>query len=229
MNQRITKGIILTRTEFGEADRIITMLTPDNGKLRLMARGVRRPKSKLAGGVELFSVSDISFIKGKGEIGTLISARLVSHYGNIVKDVQRTMLGYELIKQLNKATEDAPETEYFELLLELFAALDELTIPLEIIRFWFAAQMLELAGYTPNLVTDTTGEKLQADQSYSFGFDDIAFSPQQGGRFQASHIKFLRLSFNNSPKLLAKVQGNAELLPKLLPVVEALYATHVQR
>ena len=120
MNQLTTQGIILSRTDFGEADKIITLLTPDHGKLRLMARGVRRAKSKLAGGVELFSVSDITYIKGRGEIGTLISARLITHYGRIVRDVTRTMLGYELIKQLNKVTEDEPEAEYFTLLEQTF-------------------------------------------------------------------------------------------------------------
>jgi DNA repair protein RecO (recombination protein O) len=73
MQQLQTRGIILSRTDFGEADRILTVLTPQQGKLRLMAKGVRKIKSKLAGGIELFSVSDITYIRGKGELGTLIS------------------------------------------------------------------------------------------------------------------------------------------------------------
>ncbi|MDB5181251.1 MAG: repair protein RecO, partial [Candidatus Saccharibacteria bacterium] len=113
MKQITTTAIILSRTDFGEADRILTLLTPDHGKLRLIAKGVRRIKSKLAGGIELFSVSDIVYIKGRGDIGTLISTRLIRHYGKIVSDVTRTMLGYDLIKMLNKATEDEPEDDYF--------------------------------------------------------------------------------------------------------------------
>jgi DNA repair protein RecO (recombination protein O) len=85
MNQIITTAIILRRTDFGEADRILTLITPDHGKIRLMAKGVRRPKSKLAGGIELFSVSKISYIKGRSEIGTLVSAQLNTHYGTIVR------------------------------------------------------------------------------------------------------------------------------------------------
>lgn len=65
MNQIVTKGIVLSRTEFGEADRIITVLTTDHGKIRLIAKGVRRIKSKSAGGIELFSVSDITYIPGR--------------------------------------------------------------------------------------------------------------------------------------------------------------------
>src|ERR1700757_3472845 len=100
MKQLLTTGIILSRTDFGEADRIITVLTPDHGKLRLMARGARKPKSKMAGGIELFSVSDLTFIEGKGEIGALISSRLHSHYGHIVENIERVQLGSELIKML---------------------------------------------------------------------------------------------------------------------------------
>jgi len=60
VKQFVTTGLVLSRTDFGEADRIITVLTPDHGKLRLMAKGVRRMKSKLAGGIDLFTVSDLT-------------------------------------------------------------------------------------------------------------------------------------------------------------------------
>ncbi len=230
MNQLTTQGIILSRTDFGEADKIITLLTPDSGKLRLMARGVRRAKSKLAGGVELFSVSDITYIRGRGEIGTLISARLVKHYGKIVRDVTRTMLGYELIKQLNKVTEDEPETEYFTLLDQVFQSLDDAAIPVELIRFWFAARLLGQAGYTPNLYTDANGDKLSAETAYSFDFDAMNFEAHTAGTFTAQHIKFLRLAFSgNHPKILSQVQGGGELLPELLSMTQALLVNHVQR
>src|SRR5664279_3509870 len=125
MRQIVSEAIILNRIDYGEADRILTLLTPDYGKLSLVAKGVRRIKSKLAGGIELFSVSDITFIKGRGEIGTLVSTRLKKHYGAIVTDYERTMLGYELIKRLHRVTEDQTESEYFDLLREAFEALND--------------------------------------------------------------------------------------------------------
>src|SRR5262249_39953652 len=148
------------RTDYGEADRILTLLTPDYGKLSLLAKGVRRVKSKLAGGIELFSVSEITFIKGRGEVGTLVATRLVKQYDHVVGDLDRTMLGYELIKLLNKATEDEPEAVYFELLQHAFVALDDVTIPVEVVQLWFNAQLLRLSGHTPNLETDSQGQKL---------------------------------------------------------------------
>src|SRR5690606_26709760 len=113
----------------------------------------------------------------------------------IVEDLDRTMLGYELIKQLNKATEDHPEPEYFELLHKMFEALDDAQISLELARFWFAAQLLRLGGHAPNLRTDTTGQALDAGKMYGFDFGSMALQPQANGAISADHIKFLRLSF----------------------------------
>ncbi len=133
-----------------------------------MARGVRKPKAKLAGGIELFSVSDISFIRGRGEIGTLISARLDVHYGRIVQDIDRVQTGYELIKLIDKVTEDEPEDEYFYLMEQALKALDDAGISLDLIRAWFNANLLKLAGHAPNLETTAAGDKLsEGKDTYS--------------------------------------------------------------
>ncbi len=229
MNQIQATGIVLTRTDFGEADRIITMLTPNYGKLRLMARGVRKPKSKLAGGIELFSISDISFIQGRGEIGTLISTRLKIHFGRIVQNIDRVQLGYDLIKGLNRATEDEPEAEYFVLLEHALAALNDANISIELIRAWFQSQLLRLAGHSPNLVTGTNGQKLSSDQTYNFDYDAMSFAPHDKGSFKASNIKALRLLFSqNTPAILYKVQGLNETLPKLMPLIQTMLTSYIR-
>lgn len=222
MKQLVTEVIILSRTDFGEADRILTVLSPEYGKLRLLAKGVRRVKSKLAGGIELFSVSTITFVKGRGEIGTLVSTRLVKHYSHIVEDLQRTMLGYELIKQLNKTIEDEPEPEYFTLLHQAFEALDDHDIPLPVVRMWFTAQLTRLGGHTPNLKTDEQGRKLVADQLYDFDAEHMRFVTNPlDGRFNANHIKFLRLVYaGNTPQALMQVRGLGTLLRDCSPLFD---------
>ena len=229
MKQLVTQGIILSRTDYGEADRIITLLTPDYGKLRLMAKGVRKVKSKLAGGIELFSVSHITFIQGKSEVGTLVSTRLISHYGTIVKDIGRVQLGYELIKVLNKSTEDNSDPEYFELLQQAFEALNDKAIGSELILVWFQARLLELAGHRPNLQTDTTGKALEAGKTYDFSFDDMAFMLRANGHFAATHIKFLRLLFSpNQPKNLQKIDGVERMLKACAPLVRTMAQTYIR-
>jgi len=221
--QHVTTGIVLTRVDYGEADRIITLITPDAGKLRLMAKGVRRVKSKLAGGVELFSVTNITYIKGRGDIGTLVSSRLVTHYGHIVQSIDRTMLGYDLIKQLNKATEDEPEPDYFHLLDQAFAALNDGSVSLELIRLWFAAQLLRLSGHTPNLQTEPDGTKLAAEKTYEFSFDDSSFVSRPDAPYGADDIKFLRLVFSgNAPLVLAKVANVAALTERTWQLVSLM-------
>lgn len=230
MKQLVTPAIILSRTDYGEADRILTMLTPEYGKLHLLAKGVRRVKSKLAGGIELFSVSTITFIQGRSGagLGTLVSTRLDKHFGHIVQDLDRTMLGYELIKQLNKITEDQAEAAYYHLLQQAFEALDDAAVPLPVIQFWYQAQLLRLGGHTPNLHTDVYGNKLEADKLYDFSFEEMSFDPRERGRFNAGHIKFLRLSFaGTSAKLLVQVQGSDVLVKALAPQVLAMTQTYL--
>lgn len=220
MKPLLTRAIVLSRTDFGEADRIITVLTPDHGKLRLMAKGVRKPKSKLAGGIELFSTSEITYIKGRGEIDTLISARLTKHYGNIIKDIIRVQLGYELIKTLHRATEDQLEDEYYELLETGFRALDNNEISADLIKLWFTAQLLRYSGHMLNLTTDVSGSKLEAKKTYVFDFDSMSFNPHPEGNFAADHIKFLRLVFSgSSPQLLNQIKRREELMQATLPLI----------
>jgi DNA repair protein RecO (recombination protein O) len=229
MRQFRTQAIILNRTEYGEADRIITFLTPDHGKVPAIAKGVRRSQSKLAGGIELFSVSDLSFIIGRSEINTLRSSRLIKHYGNIVKDLDRTNSAYTIIKKLDKATEEQPEPAYFYLLQDGFEALDDSAVSLELINTWFDMQLLRLAGHTPNLRTDDKGQKLLPDKKYSFDSENMRFHQDGRGKFSADHIKFLRLGFSpNSVKSLARVKGFLALSAETKAVVQSVSTTYIR-
>lgn len=229
MRQLVTTGIILGRINYGEADRILTVLTPQQGKLHLIAKGVRRPKSRMAGGVELFSTSQLTYLAGRSGLGTLVSSRLDTYYSNIVKDIERVQLGYELIKQLNKATEDNPEPEYYDLLQMGFASLNNDRIDLELLKLWWYAQLLRLSGHGPNLSTDTQGNKLAADQMYTFDVDDVAFALGPNGHFSSGHIKTLRLFFDgHAPLKLQQVTGLSQTLPDLAPLLRTMLETYIR-
>jgi DNA repair protein RecO len=228
-NQIITTGMVLARTDFQEADRILTILTPDCGKQRVIAKGVRRQRSKLAGGIELFSVSDLTILPGRGELGTLVSSRLKTHYGNIVKDIQRTMLGYELLKRMNKLTEDAAGQEYFDTLNAAFMGLDDLELPIELAELWFTMQLLRITGHTPNLKTDDKGQPLDADKKYLFDFDAMSFSKQAKGPFNAKHIKLMRLGRGTeSPVILKQVTDASAFAPDTLKLAKNILQLHVR-
>jgi DNA repair protein RecO (recombination protein O) len=226
----VTKGIVLRRLNYAEADRILTFLTPDQGKVTAIAKGVRKSKSKLAGGIELFSISDISYIPGRREIGTLISARLEKHYDNIVKETTRTNIGFECIKTINKATEEAAESGYFDILRCAFEGLDDLELQPEITSVWFSMQLLKLAGHAPNLQTDLLGKKLDASKTYNFYFDDMKFGEGNGeGKFTAHIIKFLRLGLQaKNPLVLGRVAGVEELTAASQPLVISMLRNYVR-
>jgi DNA repair protein RecO (recombination protein O) len=229
MKQLSTKGIILSRTNYGEADRIITILTPDDGKVRLIAKGVRKIKSKLAGGIELFAVSHITYIKGRGEIGTLISTRLIHYYRFIISDLDRTMAGYEFIRQLNRATEEMSEPEYFNVLETCFSALNNQTINLNLIQNWFAMQLLRLSGQMPHTDKDSTGQNFSNDVNYTFSFDSMSFVPHKTGQFNIRHIKILRLNLNNnSPKVLQRITGVEDLSRDITPLIQTMFRTYIR-
>lgn len=229
IKQTVTKAIVLSRTNYQEADRILTVITPDQGKLRLVAKGVRKSRSKMAGGIELFSVNEISFIRGKGQLATLTSSRLTKHFGSITGDINRTMLGYDLIKLLNKVTEDAPEPEYFELLTDALTALDSAKIDQDLIQLWFSAQLLRIAGHTPSLRVDAGGKPLTQDGKYLFSYDDMAFAPHPEGMYRADHIKFLRLVLSgNKPNVLKQIEGVEKLIKPTLQLIQTILPNHIR-
>lgn len=229
MNQIVTTGIILTRTDYGEADRILTILTPDHGKIKVMAKGVRKIKSKLAGGIELFCESQISLIKGKGEIDTLVSTRLLKNYGSIVKNYERTMLGYEHIKQLNKATEDGAGKEYYDLTVKLLGGLDDPDLPNVFCRLWFELNLLKLAGVSPELKKDLKEHPLKAEKTYKFNLDEMTFEEQSEGPYNSGHIKLLRLGLGlQLPNELAKVRVGGDVIRGCLGLVNSMLRTYLR-
>ncbi|MBA2279006.1 DNA repair protein RecO [Candidatus Saccharibacteria bacterium] len=222
MNNLATSGIILRRIEYGEADRIITFLTAEYGKMTAIAKGVRKQNSKLAGGVELFSVSELHFIKGRKEIDTLVSTRLQKHFGSIVKDVRRTEIGFLMLKVAYKTIEDGAGQEYYPVLEDGLSALNELSIPAVLSELSFDMRVLQLLGHVPKFNVDQKGDAIGEADSYQFDFDLVKFIPAGGGLFTKNHVKLLRLLAHNSPLTLKAVQNVEQYCDDLAPLVRHL-------
>lgn len=212
MTAQRTRAIVLRRTNYGEADRVLQLLTPE-GRRSVMAKGVRREKSKLAGGIELFAVSDVVISSGKGDLGILTSARLVQFYRHILEDYDRLQFGYEVIKHVAAATETVDEPEWFEVLQEVFAGLDAQSIPRQLVEAWFYLRYAALLGRELSLVNDVDGNRISADQRYSYDVGEQGLRQSAGGDLTADHIKFLRLLSSKSLKIMAQIGGVGEVLP----------------
>lgn len=227
--QIATTAIVLSRINYSEADRIITCLTPDSGKVSLIAKGVRKQHSKLAGGIELFSVANISFIRGKGEIGTLTSSRLINYFSNIVSDLKRTKTGFKFLKIINQTTEDQAGEEWYELIKGALEALDNQNLALELIELWFSLQWLKLSGHSPNLKIDTHKKLLQPGDNYFFDFDKMAFLQNPKGAYGADHIKLLRLAIaSTNPVKLGQITDSRSVMPRSADLSRAMLAQFVR-
>lgn len=183
-----------------------------------MARGVRKEKSKLAGGIELFAVSEVVLGEGKGTLGILTSARLEQFYRHILEDYDRLQFGYLVIQAVTHATETVDEPEWFELLKEVFMGLDVLTIPLPLVQAWFYIRYAALLGHELNLDRDTDDALLQADLTYRYDSGDQGLREVEGGEITGEHIKLLRLLAGRSLKVLVQVGGLGAILPTALQV-----------
>jgi DNA repair protein RecO (recombination protein O) len=212
-----TQAIVLRRTNYGEADRILQLLTPD-GKVSVMAKGVRREKSRLAGGIELFAVSDVVLGEGKGDLGILTSARLVHFYNHILEDYDRMQFGYVAIKLITKASEMLDEPDWYEILAETYQGLDAHSIALELVQTWFYLRYSALLGHELSLTTDVNGEKLLADQAYRYDVGEQGLREVVGGEITSDHIKLMRLIASKSLKTLAQIGGIDAILSECLYV-----------
>lgn len=227
MKQHTTKAILLKRIEFGEADRIITALTPDVGKVTLLAKGVRKSKSKLAGGLELFSTTDITYIDGKSDVKTIIGTKLDEHYRAIVGNMESTMTAYELLKLTHAFTEDEVDEEYFRLLQTGFVSLNAGEVSVVHVYVWFCIKLLELSGHAINCDKQLDGSPFKEDRTYQFSYDDMSFFATEEGPYEPSHIKLMRLLVKISrPELLLKVHNTDMLLQSLHDLVRRAVRLH---
>ncbi|MDP4000373.1 MAG: DNA repair protein RecO [bacterium] len=169
-----TKGVVLRTINVGEADRILEIFTDDRGKLRAVARGVRKIRSKLAGHLEPFTYVDLLLAKGKGDLPVIAGAKALSHYQGIRTDLDRVAVASylsELVGKLN-ADEDVSR-QVLSLVRAAFSALEGGYEP-RLVADYYQWQAITLAGLRPDLYACVEcGRKLFPNE--------LAFSPGLGG------------------------------------------------
>lgn len=216
-----TRAIILRRTNYGEADRILTILTPEYGQQAVIARAVRREKSKLAGGIELFAVCELGLVRSSTNtdgMWTLTSSRIVTFYDQIMTDYDRLQFGYETVRQIANLSNAIAAPELYQVLDDVLAALNNLSVDLRLVKTWFYLHLARLRGGELNLWTDSNGMKLVEGANYSYDtVEGVFVYVENGGKFTTEVIKLLRLLDANSATLLARLNTiNGEVICQAL-------------
>lgn len=220
MKNEKLKAIVLRRTNYQEADRILDLVTP-LGKRSVIARGVRKEKSRLAGSVELLCESEIVLTKSnKSSLAILTSARLIRFYGNILKSYDRMTFAYDTLKNIGKAVNQIEEPEWYDLLSQVLSGLDDLKIDLRLIRVWFLLQYQKLLGNELNMLYDVDGKKLEKNKKYTYDYLERGLREDIGGKINGDVIKFLRVVNNNSLDLVTKIGGIDSVLDDALTLAE---------
>ena len=145
-----TEAIVLKQTRLGEADRILTLYTPEMGKLRVVAKGVRRPTSKLGGHVEPLNHVLLSASRGRN-LDTASQGQTLHSFRSLREDLRCLSWAFYMADLVDNFTpEESSNYHLFNLLLRALGWLNE-TSHTELLLRFFEMRLLEYVGYQPEL------------------------------------------------------------------------------
>ncbi|MFN2153617.1 MAG: DNA repair protein RecO [Anaerolineae bacterium] len=168
-----TEAVVLRRRDLGEADRILTLYTPRQGKLNAIAKGVRKPSSRKAGHVELFMHSQLLVARGRN-LDIITQAEALHTFRALREDLERVTYAHYVVELLDRFTSEGAENQpAFRLLVETLGQLCQVEDLLLTVRY-YELRLLALEGYQPQLFRCLgCGDLIQPVTNY--------FDPEQGG------------------------------------------------
>ncbi len=215
-----TEGILLRRHNLGEADRILTLLSPELGKVRVVAKGVRRGRSKLAGHLEPFVVTQLHLAKGRN-LDIVTSAQGVRYYNLASAELERLGLAHLLLEICDKVlTEQQPQPEAYELLCEVLAALES-GVDASLVRHYFYVKLLDALGHWPEITDEL--DKPEYYLLLQSGRLTTARPLEDSVVLPKDVVKLWRLIYANSLTQVARIATAAQLARGAQPSVERFY------
>ncbi|MFC1627230.1 DNA repair protein RecO [Patescibacteria group bacterium] len=147
------EAIVIKRINYSEADRLITAFTKKYGKLKLIAKGIRKPTSRKKGHLELFTQVKLQIARTK-TFHIITEAETINSFPELRKNLNRVRIAYllaELISQLTVRQQEHPEI--YQLLLQALTTLNSQQAPKDFILN-FEKQLLEYLGFgLPKTIT----------------------------------------------------------------------------
>jgi DNA repair protein RecO (recombination protein O) len=189
-----TEAVILRRYDFGEADRLLTLYTPEYGKLRAIAKGARRPNGRQTGHVELFTRAKMLIARGR-ELHVVSQAEMIDPYLPLHEDLERGGYAHHFVELLDNFTEDEEQNRSaYELLRSALSWISEAdhSVDLQLAARFYELKLLELVGFQPALFRCAMGQEEIRPTSQFFSVHD-------GGIVCPEHAEgrsMLSISFN---------------------------------
>lgn len=219
-------GIILKKEDRGEANQVLTILTKDFGKLKILGKAIRKIKSKLRAGTRIFSLAEIEFIQGKTH-KTLTDALLVDDFPKIRKDLNKLRIASEITEVFDNLVKgQEADKKVWNLILETLKRLNDCA-SCELIYHYFLWNFLSVLGYEPELKScSICQKKLTPSGIYFFpGEGGLICSrcfqkKRKGKRVSPEAIKLLRVFLKKDWHVLGKLKVDPRYLEDLDRIAE---------
>ena len=249
-----TEAIVLKRSDLGEADRVITLFTPHKGKFHAIAKGSRRPVSKLAGHVELLNRSQLQIAVGRN-LDIITQAEVRENFLRLRPELWHMTCGFYLAELVDRFVEErVSHADIYTLLLQTLRYLDADAAALTqqrraqeesaaaetpnngktpLLLRYFELHLLSAVGYAPALrnCVSCASELLPQENGFKASLGG-ALCPQCSHlwerRLSLNALKVLRYMQNNPWGEAARVRLNASLQNELEGVMHSLLRFHLE-
>ncbi len=236
MSTYVTEGVILRRVDYGEADRILTVLTREHGKIGVIARGVRKSGSRLAAQTDLFARSRMQLARGRGELDVLIQAETAGGAAPLA-DARRTACASVCAELADRVLEsNHPDQETFDLVVEALHDCTDHDRDPRAALVWLTRRMIDRLGYAPQLYECASCATPLAETSAWFsavagGLLCTRCAPSDPGSVECSVrvIKVLRVAATGARDLYRRLRLDEPSLAALEAVAERELAQHLDR
>lgn len=176
-----TQAVVLRHRDLGEKDRVITLLSPERGKLSAIAKGARQTKSKLAAVTQPFVLA--RFFLAHGRNFDIVTQTVIEDaFVHIATDLLKTAWATYLCELCDVLPENLPDEELFEAITLALGHLDKAggRSEVELVGRWFETRFLSVLGYNPVIGRCVAcGTKISIPSADAATL--VAFSPARGG------------------------------------------------
>lgn len=211
-----TKGIIIRRKNFGETDRLLTIYTKEYGKIRVVAKGVRKTLSKLGGHLELFYQVNLMLAEGKN-LDIITGVEVINNFKNIRGDKYLINNAYYISEIIDLAVHEESEIpEIYELLIEILSSFDKNDSTLS----YFELKLVSILGHVPEIFSCVVCKKELSYNHHRFSYAKGGIICQKCANLEINKIspetiKIMRLIIGKNLQFIKKIKIDTNILQEL--------------